>query len=459
MSYAEHQEQVARALHDLLRDPQVLSEREAGVVLACRDQAIKALRERLDYLAGGHEKTPERPVVTFGSLAHRPVHHLSQVLDTLPLPAVADVPPSRLLPGPDAATSPTAADRWRCVARGLLLGTAELTRADHQHWTHRSAAGWHLVGDTTSTIEALLVLDDTLATAGTLPDGSAQARMTQRLVAGHAAKLARWFGTDQTPDLATSGVRHDLGVGGGPPVVLVRQAADYATAQRTLTALLHGQARVIRPGSDQRPGLTAARALATGQIRLAQTFAGWAHEAGDPALEDQFRSRIPAWRALHVSTTRLAEVEKRRSPLLLAQQSEMAMRLRSPLPSRLSICELHELNEATHEITVTLGRILRHEALVAHNIVALDSEEIGLPKPQPMTGTEWAFTAACQRLADDPTPVHHPRTAAAYQREQLRRSLEETVTGKAPPLRQMQPSFTSGPMPPGRHAPGPRPSL
>lgn len=76
-----------------------------------------------------------------------------------------------------------------------------------------------------------------------------------------------------------------------------------------------------------------------------------------------------------------------------------------------------------------------------------------------MTGTEWAFTAACQRLADDPLPVPHRRLEAAHEREQLRRSLEETVTGKAPPLRQMQPSFTSGPMPPGRHTPDPRPSL
>lgn len=111
--------------------------------------------------------------------------------------------------------------------------------------------------------------------------------------------------------------------------------------------------------------------MATGQIRLAQTFAGWAHEAADPALEDQFRSRIPAWRALHVSTTRLAEVEKRRSPLLLAQQSEMAMRLRSPFPSRLTIRELRDLNEATQEITVTLGRALRHESLGSRNIMAL----------------------------------------------------------------------------------------
>ena len=460
MSYAECQEEVARALHDLLSNPEPLPTETLREVLACRDQATKALRERLDYLAGAHEETTERPSFTLASLAHRPVQHLTQVVDNLPSPPVPQVPPSRLLPGPDAAASTTAPDRWRCVARNVLLGTAELTRADHQPWTQQPEAGWHLIGDTASTVEALLVLDDALASAGTLEGGSERARMTQRLVAAHVAKLAHWFGTDHTADLATSGVRHDLGVGGRPPVTLVREAADYARAQRTLNALLHGHASLLRPGSDQRPGLTAARALATGQIRLAQTFSRWADDAADSVLANQFRSRIPGYRALHVSTTRLAEVEKRRSPLLLAQQSEMVIRLRSPFPNRLSLRGLHDLNNATQELTVTLGRTLRAEALGARNILALDSEEIGL-KPQPMTSTEWAFTAACQRLADDPAPLEVPsRPAAPPQREQLRTTLEETVIGKPPPLRQMQPSFTTGPMPPGRHlSPSPRPSL
>ena len=453
MSYAHHQEQVAHALHDLLIDPHPAADEEAAtMVLACRDQTVKALRERLTYLAGGHEPTAERPGVTLASLAHRPVHHLWQVVETLPLPPVPEMPPSRLLPGPDAAAAATTPDRWRAVARNLLLGTAELTRADHQPWTHRSAAGWHLVGDTASTIEALLVLDDKLASAGALPDGSEQTRMTQRLVAAQAAKLAHWFGTEHTADLATSGVRHDLGVGGGPPVTIVRDAADYARAQRTLTALLNGQASLIRPGTDQRPGLTAARALATGQIRLAQTFAHWADDVADPALADKFRSRMPAWRDLHVSTTRLAEIEKRRSPLLLAQQSEMVIRLRSPFPNRPSSEDLRDLNAATHELTVTLGRTLRDQALRARNIVALDSEQIGLPKAQPMTGTEWAFTAACQRLTEDPAPQPPKQSSAPHERERLRRTLEETAIGKPPPLRQMRPSLTSGPMPPGRHA-------
>ena len=396
------------------------------MVLACREQAIKALRERLAYLAG----TPDLDIgagATLTSLTHRPVQHLAGVLDTLPRPRVAPVPPSQLLSAHPAHAQqrarPVLVECWRQAARGLLLGTAELTRADQQPWTHQPAAGWHLVGDAATTLEALLVLDDRLTTAGqlrpTTPDhgrGRRRDRLAQRLITTQAVRLAAWYGTDPTPDLATSGVRHDLGVGGHPPVVLVRGPGDFARAQRSLTALLHGHADLLRPGSHQRSGLLAARALSTGQIRLAQAFAGWADHAAQPDLAEQFRSRIPAFRELHTSTTRLAEVEKRRSPLLLAQQSEMVIALRSPTTgtARLTAEELRDLDRATHELTVTFGRTLRHEAIGSHNIVALDAETLGLPTAQPMTSTGWAFTAACQHLADQP-PTTRRRALQAPQ--------------------------------------------
>jgi hypothetical protein len=452
VSYAWHQEETSRALHDLIRTPRVLGDdAPVVVVLACRDQAINALRERLTHLGAGNEPITGQPAFTMGALAQRPLQCLSRILTTMPHPPITiAAPPSDLLPGPTAAAAGTVADRWRCVARNLLLGTAELTRADHQPWVVQPAAGWHLAGDAASTIEALVVLDGTLLAAGVLDGGSERTRLVHRLVAEHVAKLAGWFGTDHTADLATAGVRHELGVGGSPPVTLVRRAQDYARAQRTLTAVLQGQASLLRPGSDQRPGLPAARALATGQIRLATTFARWADTANQPALAEQFRSRIPGWRALHVSTTRLAVVEKRRSPLLLAQQSEMVIGLRSPFPGRLSERELHDLNAATHELTVTAGRTLRREALQAHNIVALDTEAIALPKAQPMTSTEWAFTSACQRLADAQPPLEPPeRPATGHAREQLRTALEETLVGNPPPIRRMRPSPVRGPKPPG----------
>ena len=121
-----------------------------------------------------------------------------------------------------------------------------------------------------------------------------------------------------------------------------------------------------------------------------------------------------------------------------------------PFPGRLSDLELHDLNAATHELTVTVGRTLRREALQAHNIVALDTEAIGLPQAQPMTSTEWAFTSACQRLADARPPLEPPdRPATGHAREQLRTALEETVVGNPPPIRRMRPSPVRGPKPPG----------
>lgn len=440
MSYAYHQEEVARALHDLLRDRSAATRPDTTLVLLCRDQALKAIRDRLTYIAGDSEHATDRPIVTVASLAQRPVQHLAQVIHAVPLPAVPALPPSLLLPGPIAAAGTTSVDRWRCIARNLLLGTAELARADHQPWTHQPEAGWHLVGDLAVTLEAVLVLDEDLVAKGILAHRTEQRRIAQRLVAGHAARLARWFGTDDIADLASSGVGSELGVAGSPPVRIVRDATDYVPAQRTLTAVLRGQASVIRPGSDQRPGLIAARALATGQIRLAQTFANWADDAGEPALAAQFRSRISAWRALHVSTVRLVEFEQRRSPLLLAQQSEMVIRLRSPFLSRPSRTELHSLTEATHEVAIAAGTVLRHEALRTQNIVSLEYDDAGSPTPRAMLGPEWAFTTAAQRLVDDPPPVGMPQPpAAARQREQLHRSLEQTPVGSAPTFRVVRP--------------------
>ena len=167
----------------------------------------------------------------------------------------------------------------------------------------------------------------------------------------------------------------------GPPVTLVREAAGLRHRAT------HPHRRAARP---RQPSCDPARTSAPASPRPAPwrparsgsrtTFADWADDAAQPELADQFRSRMAAWRALHVSTTRLAEVEKRRSPLLLAQQSEMVIGLRSPFPTRLSDRELHDLNHATHELTVTLGRTLRHEALDTRNIVALDTKDVGLPK-------------------------------------------------------------------------------
>ena len=142
MSYAWHQEETSRALHDLIRTPRALGDDAPVVVLACRDQAINALRERLAYLGAGNEPITGQPAFTMGSLAHRPLQCLSRILTAMPRPPITiAAPPSDLLPGPAAAEAGTVADRWRCVARNLLLGTAELTRADHQPWVVQRRGG------------------------------------------------------------------------------------------------------------------------------------------------------------------------------------------------------------------------------------------------------------------------------------------------------------------------------
>jgi len=126
----------------------------------------------------------------------------------------------------------------------------------------------------------------------------------------------------------------------------------------------------------------------------------------------------------------------------------MVMRLRSSFPSRPSHGELVDLNDATHELTATLGRTLRLEATHEHNIVALDPTGLGLPKPRLITSTGWAFTAACQELADDPAPIsRREQRAVPVQRERLRMALEDAVVGQPPLVRRMPPATSPAPYP------------
>ncbi len=408
MSYAAHQEAVAQALHQLITDPQPLDPQRhrdgprlprpspqgpARTPDLPRRQQPEA-RDRLQrdrHLPDPPSGAPPRP------RAGRPSTSTRAPGRTLASSSALRTPPPRNEPG----------SRWRTVARGLLLGTAELTRADHQPWTHQPAAGWHLVGDTASTLEALLVLDDRLTAAGHLPhDPDADRRhdpMAQRLVVTQAARLASWYGTDPTADLATSSIRHELGVGGHPPVTLVRQAGDFARgatqpgrpAPRTSRAPAARLRPAPRPAGRTRPGhrpdpprhrLRQRRRPTRTSPRSPSSSAPGSPPGGPctspPPGSPKSRSGAP-----HSCSPNSPRWSSRCAP---------------PPPDRLTAADLRDLNRATHELTVTLGRALRHEALETHNIVALDSEHLGLPRPEPMTSTGWAFTAACQRLADEP---------------------------------------------------------
>lgn len=434
MTYGVHQEQAAHAFNDLVQSGDPYERDAAGTVLECRHHVVAAARERLMFLAGSWE--PPRPrAPTVLTVASRPLQELGAVLDALPPTSAGNVAPSDLLPGPPAHLAVTANDRWRCAARNMTLANHELSAAAQQPWVSSNAALWHLAGDVAAIVEALVVLDERLAYDGVLPRATANARTTQRLVAGDVSRLARWFGTDRAADLSYASPLLRLGLYDGPRIHMVHRPEDLAEAQRTLAALLR------RRNGEQRPraGLRAARVISVGQIRLANAFAGWAdHSEESGTLAKEFRDRIPAYKALHRSTVRLVEVYPIRSPLILAQQSEMLTQLRRFQPHSPSRDLLVDLNDAAHAVSVSLGRTLRREGIHRRNFLVLQEHGIDLPRPRAITNTREPFHVACKELADDSQPAvaPHDRTAGA-QRERLRSTLDRQAAASSPPLRRI----------------------
>jgi hypothetical protein len=452
MTYAHHQEAASRALVTLLLTDQRMHGTDGAVVLQCREHVIAALAERLDHLGGVQHGAPRLRAVHVDSLAKQPARHLSGILTELHRNGPGPIAPSDLLPGPPLETARDPIDKWRCVARDLMLANHELTAATRQPWTHKPEAGWYVLADTATAIEALTVLDHRLGQAGLLPGTPSDRVLARRLIAGDVARMAGWYGTDNSADLATQSVNATLGLGGGPRVYIVRRVEDFAGAQRALAGFLRPHLGDVGPSSaDDRPGLLAARALAVGQIRLADAFSRRANAYGDEGavLAAEFRARIPAYRDLHRSTLRLVEVQTRRSPLILAQQSEMVIQLRSLRPERLTPAGLVELNEATHEVTVALGKALSREGMHRKNILTLESHSIELPQPRPITNSQHVFQAACTRLARDPAPAAVAASwTAPVERQRLRMALEATPTGRPRSVRHM-PAATARASAPG----------
>ena len=184
MTYATHQEAASRALRDLLNQDHNLDPASTSIVLECREQALGAIRQRLRHLGDGYEPGDGDVNFRIRSVADRPLFHLSKLVHALHSTGPGTIAPSDLLPGPPATTAESVTDRWRCVARELMLGTAELTRADSQPWTFKPEAGWYVVADVAETVAAVAALDLVLANTGALPKASPLEGMTRLLVAG-----------------------------------------------------------------------------------------------------------------------------------------------------------------------------------------------------------------------------------------------------------------------------------
>jgi hypothetical protein len=434
MTYGDYQEAASRALVELLTTPLPQVEQDIRLALASRAQIIATVTERMEHLGAGHRADRLNGKRTsHASVVRDPLDHLARLVDDLERPALGlDLAPSDVLRSSSFAGP---AETWRTAAGNLFLATSELLRAERRPWLEHPSAGWPLVADLADTVESLLLLDRRLGASGHLRHCTLSQLAPRLLVAYDVGRVARLNMADDVADLATAGWGSSSR-GNGPAIAMVRTAGDFAEAQRRLAAFI----RPFRGHSDvglvqDRPGLKAARVIATGQTALAETFAAWAVEAGHPDTALEFRGRVSLYRALHASTARLVDLVPGRSPLALIQQSEMSTRLRSGCHSRLSGRQLAQLNAASHELTVSLGKALRREGLATLHIQVLTPTGAGFPRPTPITNGRHPFHRACKALADTPPPASAPHAERSrVARRQLRETLDAATWSGPYPL-------------------------
>ncbi|MBO0728259.1 MAG: hypothetical protein J2P57_03300 [Acidimicrobiaceae bacterium] len=426
MTYGDHQEATSGALLRLLdltaRDYTVeltMDPAESSAVLAVRHQIHLALEERLSML-GARPQERHRTDTTVSAAKH-PVHVLRSVLDGLPRPPDVDRAPCDVLgPSPDGAAE--AVGQWRTVAKHLTLGNADLA-ASVIGLPEQRPASWYLLGDISLTLEGLVVLDDSLANQGLLPRDS-DAYVLARLAAGGVTRVATWRGTDSRLDFALAPTTETSFADDGPRVRLVRRPEDFAAAQRALAGFMRPRpVEDTEHPLDERPGLHAARVIAEGQVRLADVFAAWAERAGERTLAERFRGRIQKYIELHRSTLRMTELQATRPVLVDLQQSEMIQQLCTHRTSTLSRISLYDLDAATGDLAVNVGKSLRREGLRRRNILVLDTSSDGLPQARPITCTRNRFNLACRALASEATLKPNTGSTLRRQRTELARTL------------------------------------
>jgi hypothetical protein len=169
--------------------------------------------------------------------------------------------------------------------------------------------------------------------------------------------------------------------------------------------------------------------LAAGQARLSLEFAAWADSCrGAELAADQFRDRARLYRALHAATSRLVDVIPHRSTLPLIQQSELVTQARVLRWDQLDLAVLTRLNQASHEVAVSLGKALRREAWSYKAILIGVSEGRDTPIALPITNSGQSFHRACRALAADTPP---PPTAEPPDRAVARTRLREALATNA----------------------------
>lgn len=400
-TYGDHAENAARALNALIQVDDIPVDAEAvDQLLHCREAIGNALRQRL-YDVGQQSSFPpddhlpaKRPKLKLGDLDQ----HLATLVDNIAF-ALPCLPLDENRPHAEAL-SPASSDKtvelWRSAAIEMLSASHALSAAAEQPWTTEPGAGWWVMRDIATSLEALVVLDARLDEVGLLNSHHRPSFFMgideKRMVLSQAARVATWHATTASPDEATPRPIRTASATLVRPVALVSEPGDIARAQGRL-------ARFLRPMHahdafyDGSPEITAdaARQITASQLFLCDAFARAAdRNTGTSGFSGFFTERAEVLAALQPRIAHLVDVRDHPEPNMRRfwQQAELTTAVTRMLDQggdlRLGPTQLLELARTTHAATHNLGKALRRELLRTNtNLIDANPRYEGGPRRVP----------------------------------------------------------------------------
>lgn len=440
--YGHHAEQAATAIARLVAGETMPATPHAlSVALGARDIIIATLRDRMrDQFATQVRNNDPRAGSKVASLTLQtePLVELAYVIERLPRLRPDDRrAPTDVL---DRVDDPVAAG-WVVAARNLMVADHILGTAEVRPWLSEPVAHAALAADTAQMVEAIAVIDERLAAAGTLAghvitdtaysgtDAAAEPVISPgmvRLVATTVDRLASWAADHAVVDIASTAPprppEHAY------PVNLVQDPGDLAGAQQRLEAFLSPMA-TRNLDMPYRLSADTANVVALNQsvllVNLRARIAESPNLTGEltriDRLMDLFGEAIRTIRGLHDNTG------PREQSRIRGQQQEISVAVREGHIGLLTDRQTTHLLGATESTLATWAAAARREAVrkttsfrVGRRGTIENSIYGRIRKDGPAVN---ALTALAEVTARSPEPVEEIGT---HGRTMLRDTLTQT---------------------------------
>ncbi|WP_447645180.1 hypothetical protein [Nocardioides zeae] len=301
--------------------------------------------------------------------------------------------------------------------------------------------------DLATTLEAVLVLDQSLSQVGLLTGHDAvQGELDtedKRLLTSQCARVAGWRASNDIPDRSRAFVPSEIPL--AAPVHLVTTVHDLAPAQRNLSRFLR-PLRLKVAHSDIADALDAPtiQRVVASQTMLHRAFgdlvaADYTPEVRRTGILEHLASQHEILAEVHAQLPHLIDLGMARTdPRVAWQQSEITTSLRRLqrngrllADGPLDATQLTDLARASHDVTTNLAVSVRRELRRANSNLRLyapyDEE------PRRVWGGH-PLHVSLTDLANAPKPCEEPRAPSVEtQRALLRAALDATPTAAVKP--------------------------